>query len=284
MGAPTERAVRGGKVLYGFHVAARGEDHYPFVVPFDSKKLFSLVEERTGHPVVVIPMKGDRGHVALRSAGRDTPSHIIEVNPQYERFANYLIANQCALILIKFGDRYRVFDFAAIDEKTDRFAKAVVDHLGKNAVKEDEAPKVAQFLVQRLMLLLASAPIEVLAMRWCHSEFPELRAEQTHYVTAYLRELSSGLAPSVRQRLPSDIYDPVSTMNAAYTLAWADLSGERGGLLPYESLGYVAAGQALLDAVDGFSVETADVYRRSVDAWALRLDLDDWYRWNPRAT
>jgi hypothetical protein len=256
----------------------------PSPVPFDSKMLFALVKERTGYPVVVMPMEGNSGHVSMRSAGRDNPSHLIFLNPAYERFANYLIATQSALILLKFGDPARVFDFTGFDEKTAKLAASVGTELQEKGVAKAEAPKMAEFLVRRLMLLLTSAPLEILAMRWCYNEWPDLRGEQTNYITMYLRELSAGLAPALRQQFPSTIYDRVTKMNAAYTLAWAELSGERGGLLPYEALGYAKPGQELLNDLEGFSVETPDVYRRSVDAWASRLDLEGWYRWSPRQT
>ena len=77
-------------------------------------KLFALVEDRTGYPVSVTPMENQSSHVSMRSATRDTPVHAIFPNPRYERFANYLVAAQCAMILFKWADPRGVSDFVAL--------------------------------------------------------------------------------------------------------------------------------------------------------------------------
>jgi hypothetical protein len=46
-------------------------------------------------------------------------------------------------------------------------------------------------------------------------------------------------------------------MNAAYARAWADISGEQSGVLPYEALGFVTAARQLLEALSGMTIEVA---------------------------
>jgi len=68
-------------------------------------------------------------------------------------------------------------------------------------------------------------------------------------------------------------------MNAALAGSWARLSGNRLALLPYESLGYAAAGQRLLDALDALPGMTAESHTGTVDAWARQLAMDTLYHW-----
>jgi hypothetical protein len=242
------------------------------------------VKERTGYPVSVTPLENQSSHVSMRSATRDTPAHAIFPNPLYERFANYLVATQCAMILFKWADPEGVSDFIVNDQKADLLKRKIVGTFPAQAMPAATAKQYAESLVNGLVLQLTSSPLEILSVDWCFREYPELRVEQEAYVNAHLRELSATLAPNIRKMTPREIYDRAVPMNAAYTLRWADLSGERVGLLPYETLGFVKPARDLLNDLESIPSDAPDVYRRSVDAWAARLDLIGWYRWNPRQT
>ena len=142
----------------------------------------------------------------------------------------------------------------------------------------------ADHLVTGLLLQLTSTPLEILSVDWCFHKCPDLRGEQEAYVSAHLRELSATLAPNIRKTVPREVYDRVATMNAAYTLGWTEFSGESTGLLPYEALGFIKPGRDLLIDLKSIPADAPDVYRRSVDAWAARLNLTGWYHWNVRQT
>jgi len=253
-------------------------------VSHDFKKLFDLVKDRTGYPVSVTPMENQTSHVTMRSATRDTPVHGIFPNPRYERFANYLVATQCAMLLFKWSDPQGVSDFVVNDQKADFLKRKVVTSFQGKGMPTSTATQYADSLVSGLLLQLTSSPLEILSVGWCFREYPELRVEQEAYIATHLRELSATLAPDIRKMTPREVYDRAVPMNAAYSLRWADLSGERGGLLPYEALGFEKQGRELLKALESISEDAPDVYRRSVDAWAERLHLSGWYRWSPRQT
>jgi len=263
-------------------VALMHPSDYSICVPHDLQDLFDLVKDRTGYPVSVASLEEQSSHVSMRSASRGTPVHAIFPNPRYERFANYLVATQCLMILLKWADPEGVFDLVVDDQKADALKRKIMGGLAGGGLTDSATMQYAQSLVSGLLLQLQSAPLEMLSVESCFRDYPRWRAEQRSYVTAYLREISSTLAPDIRKATPPDVYDRVVKMNAAYTLGWAEISGEAGGLLPYEALGFAKAGRDLLNDLKSIPSGTPDIYRRSVDAWAVRLGLGGWYHWSPR--
>jgi hypothetical protein len=248
----------------------------------DLKEVFALVEARTGYPVSVTPLAGQLNHVSMRSATREAPVHAIFPNPQYERFANYLVATQCAILLFKWADPQGVSDFIANDETVDVLREKITRDYRGRGFDVAAAMQHADRLVTGLLMQLASTPLEILSIDWCFQKFPALRGEQEVYVNAHLRELSATLAPKVRKMVPEEVYTPTVTMNAAYTLGWTNVSGDATGLLPYEALGFARIGLDLLNDLKNIPADAADVYQRSVDAWAARLNLKEFYHWSLR--
>lgn len=253
-------------------------------VAHDFQKLFDLVKDRTGYPVSVTPLGNQSSHVSMRSASHVTPVHSIFPNPRYERFANYLVAAQCVVLLVKWAAPHRVYDFVVDDQKTADLKRNILTSIKGRGLPADAARGYAESLVNGLMLQLTSSPLEILAVQRCFHEYEDLRLEQEQYVATYLRELSATLAPNVRKTTPQEVYDPSVTMNAAYTLNWAKLSGETTGLLPYEVLGFEKSGRELLDALKSIPSDAPDVYCRTVDAWAAKLGYSGWYNWSLRET
>lgn len=250
----------------------------------DLQTLLELVKDRTGYPVSVTPLAEQSSHITMRSATRETPVHAIFPNPRYERFANYLVAAQCAMLLIKWADPRGVLDFVPDEEAVAKFVVPVEKAFERHGVPPSSAQQAANSLVRGLLLQLVSSPIEILSVEWCFRECPSLRSEQQVYVMAHLRELSSTLAPDVREMTPSQIYNPTVTMNAAYTLNWAKLSGETVGLLPYEALGFKKPAEILLDSLGAIPADAPDISKRATDEWAARLNLAGLYRWSLRQT
>jgi hypothetical protein len=211
----------------------------------------------------------------MRSATCDTPVHAIFPNPRYERFANYLVAAQCAMILFQWADPQGVSDFIVNDPKADVLKRKIVGTFQGQGMPAATAKQYAESLVNGLLRQLTSSPLEILSVDWCFREYPELRVEQEAYVNAHLRELSATLAPNIRKMTPREIYDRAVPMNAAYTLRWADLSGERVGLLPYETLGFVKPARDLLNDLENIPSDAPDVYCRRYTEVKKRSSLGE---------
>ena len=95
----------------------------------DTQKMMDLVEEKTGYRVSVLVDDTITTHASMVSARPSVPVHLIKVNPKYEKYGDYLVAVQCAMLLIKWGDPERIPDFAILDKNVaylqDKFEKQV---------------------------------------------------------------------------------------------------------------------------------------------------------------
>ena len=245
----------------------------------DLQKVISLVEERTGFRVSVTPKPDLPTHASMQSATPAVPVHSIFINPKYENVANYLVAAQCAMLLLKWSDPERVMDFC-VDE---RFLKTFVTELGnrppKEGMSEQQASAYTQMIVGGLAHQLTSAPIQILAAQWCVNHCPGLWEEQRVSMVREIRELADGLAPRIKLITPPEVFDRNAAMNAAYTLWWAELVEETQATLPYETLGYLGKGRELLDALQAVGTADKRRYQAVVDSWAAILDMEKWYKW-----
>ena len=76
----------------------------------DVDKTLKLVEEMTGYSVTVSRDEAVDTYAALTIASTAKPAHLIRLNPRYERIADYVVALQAAMILVKCADPRRIHD------------------------------------------------------------------------------------------------------------------------------------------------------------------------------
>jgi hypothetical protein len=245
----------------------------------DTQRLITRVEALTGYPVVVETGTGFYEQAQMMSARPGAPAHMIRVNEKWRAQADYVVAAQCAMLLVLWSDPSRVFGMAFEDGACSARAAEWAARRELAALPEEQASRTARFYVKGLLKQLNSMPLEIRVAHFCHEECPDLRPMQAALFEAQLRDLSSVFSPQVRERAPADVFDKNVSMNTALAGSWARLSGNRLALLPYESLGYAAAGQRLLDALDSLPGMTAESHMGTVDAWARQLAMDTLYQW-----
>lgn len=245
----------------------------------DTQRLIARVEELTGYPVAVETGAGFYEQAQMMSARPGAPVHLIRVNERLRDQADYVVAAQCGMLLVMWSDPSRVFGMAFDDDACSALAAEWAGRRQLATLPGDQAMRTARFYVEGLLKQLNSMPLEIRVANFCHQECPDLRPMQVALFEAQLRELSSVFAPQVRERAPEDVFDRNVSMNAALAGNWARLSGNRIALLPYESLGYAAAGERLLEALDSLPGMTAESHMGTVDAWARQLAMDTLYSW-----
>jgi hypothetical protein len=125
-------------------------------------------------------------------------------------------------------------------------------------------------------------PLEILTVRDCREQCPDLHDMQAEAVEAQLRLLSDILAPKIRSIAPDPIWRNNVSMNAAFALNWSGLSGSSLAMLPYDSAGFAEIAAKLLDIVNANSAKTTDAYTQLVDTWAEQVGLRTLYAWEYR--
>lgn len=243
----------------------------------------NMVEEKTGFGVSIVVDDSISTHSGMISASHARPMHLIQVNPKYEKYGDYLVAIQCAMLLVKWADPARIAEFAVRDEK----AKSLIATFSGQAQEQGLSPLAAndyiKMTVSGLLQQLNSMPSQLICMDMITELCPGLEAIRKEYVSNELSELSRSFSKRIRQMTPKGIFDRNAAMNAAYAIKWSRISGSRSVLLPYRSMGFINKGTLLIDAYEENARKPdPDRHVDIVDSWAGILKMEDWYVWRFR--
>ena len=85
----------------------------------DTQMLMDMVKEKTGYDVSIVGDSSITTHSGMRPASPSQPMHLIRINPKYEKYGDYQVALQCAMLLVKWADPDRIPEFAVRDEKAE---------------------------------------------------------------------------------------------------------------------------------------------------------------------
>jgi hypothetical protein len=248
-----------------------------------NKHLTDMVEEKTGYGVSIIVDGSITTHSGMVSASQLSPMHLIKINPKYERLGDYLVALQCAMLLIKWRNPDRIPDFIVHEDKVNSLIESFSNQAITKGVPSNIASEYGRMMVIGILQQLNSIPIQMLSMEMLKDLCPGLQDLQKEAVNNELQESSSTFSKKVQEITPKIIFDQNVTMNAAYAIRWSQISGNKSILLPYNSLGYTKRGKLLLD-IYGSLVKKRDPdrYTEIVDGWAAVLNMNDWYEWRYR--
>ncbi len=216
------------------------------------------------------------------SARPEMPVHTIRVNKAKLHSADYIVAGQCAMILRLWSNPVRIPVFSPIPEKFRYFVERGVNSLSSAKVPAHLVQQASVQLAQGVLNQLRSMPIEIMTIRDCQRQCPDLIELQREAVETQLRLHSESFAPRIRSFAPEQIWKQNVSMNSAYALNWSELSGTKLPLLPYQSTGFGEVAAQLMADVNAHPEATSEQYTRTVDAWAARLGLRTLYQWEYR--
>jgi len=245
----------------------------------DTQKMIEKVESLTGYNVSIGSGSGFTGFAQMMTGTPQKPVHAIIVNQKYSQIVEYIVALQCAMLLIKWSDPKNIPVFMVIDEKVDRLIEEVAKDPKLAGFGPDKSMDYSAFLVKGLLQQLISVPSQMLAMDICRNECPGLSDMMETAANIEIKECHQSLEPSIRQVTPDAIFKPNASMNAAFALYWSRITGNEHVLLPFVAADIMQNGKALLDLFDGTSKTGAKKYKRTVDAWALKMGLTSLYEW-----
>jgi hypothetical protein len=248
----------------------------------DTQKLLEIVAEKTGHKVAVSQSADIGTHSRMIAASAGSPMHLIEVNEKYHKYGDYLVASQCAMLLVKWANPERIPVLVVNQGKVEYLVNKVAGSRAIGKVTPEVARKYAEMVVGGLLNQLQSVPVEMMAIAYIRNTCTALVELQDETMALSLREGSAILAPNVRADAPVEIFDKSAAMNAAFALNWSRLTGSDVVLLPFRSLGYLDKGQDLFRIFESVPDNDPDRYVKVVDGWAQMLHLSTLYAWRFR--
>ena len=246
------------------------------------EQLVATVEQTTGYKVVIDTVEGIGEDAQMISARPELPVHTIRVSKAKLHHADYIVANQCAMLLRIWAESARIPVFSPVAGKVSYFAGRTANSKPLSQLPVKVAQEVAMNLVQGLLHQVRSMPLEILTVRDCRELCPDLHDMQAEAVESQLRLLSHILAPRIRSIAPDQIWRNNVSMNAAFALNWSGLSGSPLAMLPYESAGFSQIAAKLLGEVNAKSAKTTEAYTQLVDSWAEQVGLRTLYKWEYR--
>lgn len=244
-----------------------------------TRRILERVEEQTHVPVQVLNESSLPVPARVLMARDQMRAHMVSVNPTHP-LADYYVAFAAAFIL-------RLYDTKAED-------RCLFGESGRGLLQLERGPLPTglsefppdvrkQFLASvhaGLLTQLRSQPIGLRIATWLRAEHPELVEVQAEGVAAEQRDAIQALAPQIRARVPSQVFEASMAMNAAVALHSDRIFGQKLFVIPYTAGGHLGRGQALLSIADEIPGDP-NQDRRLVDAWAAHLGLSDWVAWVP---
>ncbi len=245
----------------------------------ETRKMIEKVEDVTGCRVSIGSDAGFTGFAQMMAASPRNPVHIITINQKYAHMGDYIVALQCAMLLNKWSDPTRIPVFTTDNAKVDE----LIEKTAKDAkLAEFDAGKsldFSAFMVRGLFQQLVSVPSQMLSMDICRQECPGLVDMMETAANIEIKECHQSLEPAIRRITPDTVFQPNAAMNAAFAVYWSRISGTGHILLPFVAADALHKGKELLTIFDDISATGAQKYVRTVDAWALKLNLNSVYQW-----
>ena len=241
----------------------------------------SEVESSTGLRVVVEedPRLQAPLLAKVQIARRGIPFHRVSYHPTAQGMADYLVCYQCAFVLrlhsLPSAERFDLMDNPVAQEDCLAWAKT---HTAFAALPADDQGSFARFLSTSLISMVRSVPVGLWVDQDLRTRFPELRAAQEQAIRRQVETQSRVLAPEVRQNIPTPALRVNCALNAAFAKVWARELNEPGWCLPYLVDGSAAAGDALLEILEGLLPMPSND-RRLIQAWADHLGFGHWLHW-----
>lgn len=248
----------------------------------DTQKLFDIVAQKTGYKVSVGQTKDITSYARMVAASQANPMHIIDVNEKYHKLGDYIVAVQCAMLLIKWANPDKIPSFVIRDEKVNYLIDKCSKYSALSNLPGDQSRQFARMICHGLLHQLQSQPLEMMAIAYCRQNCPVLIDLQNETVNTSLREATASLGPKIQAMTPPDIFEKNAIMNAAFAINWARLTGSDIAVLPFKSMGYYDKGYDLFRIFESISDDDPDRYVKNVDGWAPMLQLSSFYEWHFR--
>lgn len=248
----------------------------------DTENLLDVVAKKTGYRVSVGQTKDITSYARMVAASQANPMHIIDVNEKYHKLGDYIVAVQCAMLLVKWANPEKIPTFVVRDEKMNYLIDKCSKFSALNNLPADSSRQYARMISHGLMNQLQSQPMEMMAIAYCRQNCTSLIELQDETVSTSIREATASLAPKIKAMTPPDIFEKNAVMNSAFATNWARLTGSDVAVLPFKSMGFYDKGYDLFKIFEAIAYDDPERYVKNVDGWAQMLQLSSFYEWHFR--
>lgn len=244
-------------------------------------EIIGNVEELTGKPVLLNPVKGMATMAEVKIARKNSDAHRIFYNADSPEEINHLLGCKCVQII-------RTYE---IPQEKRLMAVAYQDNIN-NARMQIEAesgvkPELREVLnnnelvsswVFGVINQVISQPADLVVEKIVHDEYPSLRKLQKTVLEKQFKDYITTLNPKVRDLSPSVVFDASAIMNYVYLRILDDYLGT-DFTVRTEHVYKRKRSEALYDFTRANTGGTAEQDRLVIDHWAEKLKIRGWYEW-----
>ncbi len=248
----------------------------------ETAKMMQHVEKTTGYRVSVGSGTGFLSYARMTTATPQSPVHRIDVNQKNAAIGDYIVALQCAMILIKWSNPERIPVSMINEEKVHYQIEKCIKNRKLFSLPQHAALQFSSNIINGLVQQLLSLPIEMIAVKICQEECPSLEGMMDKALNNEIQEIHQSLRPDIKQLTPEDIFEKNATMNAAFALNYSRISRSQHALMPFMAEGILDKGKELLKIYDDQLGTYSEKYINTVDEWAQRLKMATLYSWEYR--
>lgn len=249
----------------------------------ETQKIVTEVEERSGLPVQVLPIRDLPVLATTTLSPHATDSYVIQVRAGVS-FRDYAVAYQCGHILRTLALTEPERAQLAVTPAAMGWGRDLVRaHLASTKKADLPGEVLDGFtlkLVGGLLGQLRSIPIGMRIDAWLADEYPSLGDLQAEAVAAQQREALGSLSPQVKLLMPEEMVGGSIILNTAYALFSDRLLEGAAYVVPYEAAGFRELGESLLHVFDELPADPSSD-RALVDRWGDDLGLRGKYEWVP---
>lgn len=245
----------------------------------ETRRMLSRVEEHTGYGVQIGRTEKEEASAEMTAAADGHPVHLINVAASQVRYADYIVAVQCAMLLTMWTHPAGIPKFNPITDKVVYASRKASQWKPVAKLSPGQAEDLGRMLVTGLLHQLRSTPAEMLAIESVFRECPSLRIMQAECLNTSLRRSTETMKPMIKDMTPPTIWENNLVMSAALALSWCNLAQSDIAMLPYKSIGLERKAAVLVEKLNATVGTSGERSVATTDAWADELGLRTMYAW-----
>ncbi len=256
------------------------DQNWELGIPFYARALLSQVEERSGHPLVLVEENGIGYDSELRIARSGLLEHVVAYVPEYREFGLHFLVSGAYKILriwdVPVEERYLPATETNRGLSTEDLTelRRKLYHLCERHLEET----ISRFLYRGIVRQLTSMPVDIRVEREVASSLPEHHEAQRAYLARQVQDLEPHFSPAIQEVSPERLYRASTAMNVVLADEAAELTGVAPARAILETL-YRALGERLREQLHSVREAGYRGDRIVTDLWAKELGMEGWYEW-----
>lgn len=245
-------------------------------------EIFNQVQNRTGKPVILNPVKGMQTMAEVKIARKDSDSHRIFYNSESPEEINHLIGCKCIQIIRTYEtpEEQRLMGVAYQENINNAKMQIEAESGVKPELREvlNNNELVSSWILGVINQVI-SQPADLVVEKIIFDDYPDLRKLQKTVLEKQFKDYITTLNPQVRDLSPTVVFDASAIMNYVYLRILDDYLGT-DFTVRTEHVYKRRKSEALYEFTKTNTGGNTEQDRMVIDYWAEKLKVRSWFEWS----